>query len=163
MLVLTRKAGDSVDILNEIKVTVEEITDLDGRPIRGGAVQLGFESPRHVTIVRSELDFKKGNGSSGKRRKRTQHSGSTVKVPNATVLLSIDLPQQVPVKWHGQAALHVVQAGGEIDSDRTVWRLVCHCNDLINICHNIDILIVDLKRFQFASTDQGQNAASRIG
>ena len=47
MLVLSRKAGESIHIGSEIFITVVSIAN--------GRVKLGFEAPDHVRILRSEL------------------------------------------------------------------------------------------------------------
>jgi len=47
MLVLTRKAGESIVIGNEITVTVVEV--------RNGQVRLGIEAPRSIEVHRKEV------------------------------------------------------------------------------------------------------------
>ena len=47
MLVLTRKAGESIVLGDDIVVTVLEI--------RGGQVRLGVEAPRDISVHRSEV------------------------------------------------------------------------------------------------------------
>ena len=47
MLVLTRKAGESITIHDEIKVTILSV--------RGNRIRIGLEAPADVDIVRSEL------------------------------------------------------------------------------------------------------------
>jgi carbon storage regulator len=47
MLVLTRKAGESIVVGDDIVVTVLEI--------RGGQVRLGVEAPRDISVHRSEV------------------------------------------------------------------------------------------------------------
>lgn len=47
MLVLTRKAGESIIIANNVRVKVIEVTS--------GGVKIGIEAPRDVSIVRAEL------------------------------------------------------------------------------------------------------------
>ncbi len=47
MLVLTRKAGESVILGNSIKVTVLDLSH--------GIVRLGFEAPSDVSIYRQEI------------------------------------------------------------------------------------------------------------
>lgn len=47
MLVLTRKVGEKICIGDDITITVVEIDR--------GKVRLGFEAPREVQIMRSEL------------------------------------------------------------------------------------------------------------
>ena len=56
MLVLSRGKRESVVIGDEITLTVEEIAgQSDGRHILGATVRLGFQTPRYVSIYRSEL------------------------------------------------------------------------------------------------------------
>lgn len=50
MLVLTRKVGESINIGNNIKVT---IINMDG-----GQVRLGIEAPRDVIVHREEIYIK---------------------------------------------------------------------------------------------------------
>lgn len=50
MLVLKRKAGESIAIGADIKVVVVRILE--------GKVQLGIEAPPHVHILRAELDVR---------------------------------------------------------------------------------------------------------
>lgn len=47
MLVLTRKTGESIVIANNVRVKIVEVSP--------GAVRLGIEAPREVSIVRAEL------------------------------------------------------------------------------------------------------------
>ncbi|GAB6931754.1 carbon storage regulator CsrA [Calditerricola satsumensis] len=47
MLVLTRKAGESIVIGHDIEVTVLEV--------RGEQVRLGIRAPRHVAVHRTEV------------------------------------------------------------------------------------------------------------
>ena len=47
MLVLSRKTSETINIGNDITVTVLSI--------RGGKVRLGLEAPQEVPIIRSEL------------------------------------------------------------------------------------------------------------
>ena len=57
MLVLTRKAGESIVVGDEIVVTVLEI--------RGGQVRLGVEAPRDVSVYRSEVQAQVDDGVAG--------------------------------------------------------------------------------------------------
>lgn len=50
MLVLTRKAKQSIQIGEGIRVTVTKV--------RGNTVQIGIEAPEDISIVRSELLFR---------------------------------------------------------------------------------------------------------
>ena len=47
MLILTRKVGESINIGNDIKVTVVSF--------EGGQVRLGIEAPRDVIVHREEI------------------------------------------------------------------------------------------------------------
>ena len=47
MLILTRKAGESVIVGNSIRITVIELSH--------GVVRLGFEAPPDVSIYRDEI------------------------------------------------------------------------------------------------------------
>ena len=47
MLVLTRKMGETICLGSDITVTVVDI--------RGDRIRLGVEAPKHVPILRSEL------------------------------------------------------------------------------------------------------------
>ena len=47
MLVLTRKMGESIQIDDNISVTVSEV--------RGGRVRLSIDAPRSIRIVRKEV------------------------------------------------------------------------------------------------------------
>jgi carbon storage regulator CsrA len=48
MLVLSRKPGESIIIAGEIKITILEVI--------GNRVRVGIEAPKHIPIVRAELD-----------------------------------------------------------------------------------------------------------
>jgi carbon storage regulator len=47
VLVLSRKVNESIDIGNNIKITIVRI--------QGGGVRIGIEAPSEITITRSEL------------------------------------------------------------------------------------------------------------
>lgn len=47
MLVLSRKTGESIQIAENIRVTVTEV--------RGGRVRLSIEAPAHVRVLRKEI------------------------------------------------------------------------------------------------------------
>lgn len=49
MLVLTRKPGEAIEIGDGIRLIVVAV--------RGNTVKLGVEAPRHVRIVRQELEI----------------------------------------------------------------------------------------------------------
>ena len=59
MLILTRKSGASINIGDEIKVTVLEI--------RGSQVRLGISAPKHIQVDREEIT----------ERKRIEHRQET--------------------------------------------------------------------------------------
>ena len=48
MLVLTRRTGESVEVGPDVRVTIVKVWS--------GKVQIGFEAPRDVEILRSELE-----------------------------------------------------------------------------------------------------------
>ena len=110
MLVLTRKKGESVILGEEVTLTVEEICGSDGQRIFAAGVRLGFESPRYVSICRSELRPKGSRGGGGVKSgtaSPTQASptqprpGRLVEVPDAQVRLRIQVPQKIPVCCNG--------------------------------------------------------------
>ena len=47
MLVLTRKAGESIVIGNDVVITVLEV--------RGGQIRLGVDAPRNLAVHRAEI------------------------------------------------------------------------------------------------------------
>lgn len=49
MLVLSRKKGESIQIAENISITVSDV--------RGGRVRLSIDAPRSVRIVRGEIAF----------------------------------------------------------------------------------------------------------
>ena len=49
MLVLSRKKGESIQIADNISITVSDV--------RGGRVRLSIDAPRSVRIVRGEIAF----------------------------------------------------------------------------------------------------------
>jgi carbon storage regulator len=50
MLVLSRKVGQSIQIGDEIRVTVTQV--------RGGRIRIGIDAPEAVSIRRSELNLR---------------------------------------------------------------------------------------------------------
>lgn len=54
MLVLTRKAGETIRIGDNVVVTVERVD--------GNRVSLGIEAPRDVKILRGEIEENKTKG-----------------------------------------------------------------------------------------------------
>lgn len=61
MLVLTRRAGESIVIGNEIVVTIVEV--------RSGQVRVGIQAPRHIEVHRHEVyeQVREANISAAKR------------------------------------------------------------------------------------------------
>ena len=53
MLVLSRKQGESIVIDGGIRLTVIEV--------RGSVVRLGIEAPKHIQVLRSELEERRRN------------------------------------------------------------------------------------------------------
>lgn len=47
MLVLERKVGESINVGGVVKITITRI--------QGGQVRIGFEAPKEIKIVRTEL------------------------------------------------------------------------------------------------------------
>lgn len=47
MLIITRKAGESIMIGDDIEITISKVDD--------GSVKIGINAPRDVTILRKEL------------------------------------------------------------------------------------------------------------
>ncbi|MCH5376467.1 MAG: carbon storage regulator, partial [Planctomycetes bacterium] len=99
MLVLSRKPDESVILGDEVTVTVEEISGDDGQRIYGAKVRLGFQSPRHVSIHRSEyrekIEETSHEGGPARRPKRVQ--GKLIEISDAQVRLRIQLPRKIPV------------------------------------------------------------------
>jgi len=156
MLVLSRKKRESVDIGDEVTLTVEEIrgTD-DGQRIVGAVVRLGFESPRDIPIYRSELrSIGSGTAYAGRPRKpRPPRPGECVKISDAQVRLRIQVPRRIPVRCKGTAT--VEQVSEERFDDGTfastaVHHITCHTEDRITICNNITIATLDVHRFVFS-------------
>jgi carbon storage regulator len=53
MLVLSRKQGESIVIDGGIRLTVIEV--------RGSVVRLGIEAPKHIRVLRNELEERRRN------------------------------------------------------------------------------------------------------
>lgn len=49
MLILTRRTGEEILIGDDVRVAVLEVKS-------GGSVRIGIEAPKHVRVLRSELD-----------------------------------------------------------------------------------------------------------
>lgn len=54
MLILTRRVGESLIIMDDIKITVAQV--------RGGQVRIGIEAPKHVSVDREEIWISKQKG-----------------------------------------------------------------------------------------------------
>jgi len=82
MLVLTRKSGQKLIIANDIEIVILEI--------RGDAVKIGIEAPKHITIYREEIyeEIKKSN----------QKASSAEKISSS----SLDIAAQVLGKVNPQ-------------------------------------------------------------
>jgi carbon storage regulator CsrA len=155
MLVLSRGKRESIVIGEEITLTVEEIADQsDGRRIIGASVKLGFQTPRHVSIYRSELCAR--GTAAGTRPPAAQRpceqrreSGEIVTLTDAAVRLRIHVPRKVPVCHNGTPTIGQDTEGSETHSPGTVHHVTCHKDDKIAICHNINISALDFYRFVF--------------
>jgi carbon storage regulator CsrA len=156
MLVLSRGRRQSVVIGDEITLTVEDVCDgNDGRHIVGGTVRLGFQTPRYVSIYRSELRAKPSSAAhqGGVAPRPQRPAGRLVEVPNAQARLRIVVPRKVPVCHNGTPVVgrdFEEGCGADAGSPRTVYRVTCGKEDRITICHNIIIAALDLHRFVFS-------------
>ena len=156
MLVLGRGKRQSVVIGDEITLTVEEVCDSgDGGRIFGGTVRLGFQTPRYVSIYRSELRAKRPRAThTGGTARRTQpRAGQLVALSDAQVRLRIQVPRKVPVCHNGTPTVgHDSEEGfdGETHSPKTVHHVTCQKEDRITICNNITIAALDFHRFVFS-------------
>jgi carbon storage regulator CsrA len=152
MLVLGRKKNESVVLGDEVTLTVEEICGGDGRRIFGCTVRLGFQSPRCVSIYRSELLAKRsGAAHTGRRAKPAEpRPGRLVEIPDAEVRLRVEVPPKVPVCCNGTPMVGIDSEDGldgTAHRSRVVYHFVCHREDRITICNNIIILTLDVHRF----------------
>ena len=158
MLVLGRCSHQSVVLADEITLTVEEICDNDGRCIFGATVRLGFESPRYVSVCRSELCAKRSgtahaNGSPKPRKteKTTRpRTGKLVKISDAQVRLRIQVPRKIPVRCNGTPMVAIdseERLDGETHTSKAVHHVTCHKDDRITICNNITVATLDFRRF----------------
>jgi len=157
MLVLCRKKDESVVLGDEVTVTVEEICGGDGQRISGASLQLGFQSPRDVSIYRSELRAK---GSGGNRTGGTARpapppppTGHRVEISDALVRLRIHLPRKIPVRCNGTPTARVDAAeklDGDAHSSTAEHCVTCHKDDRITICNNITVAILKFHRFIFS-------------
>jgi sRNA-binding carbon storage regulator CsrA len=154
MLVLRRKYDESVIIGDEVTLTVEEIVDCgDGRPIFGATVLLGFQTPRHVPICRSELLRTRGSGGAppGRTEKPVPpRAGKLVEIADAMARLRIQVPPKIPVCCNGSptAGLDLEESPeGTNHAARTVYHVSCRKEDRITICHNLTVAIFNFQRF----------------
>jgi carbon storage regulator CsrA len=152
MLVLSRRRDESVVVGDEVLVTVQEISDQQGGRIAGAKVRLGFQSPRHVAIFRSECqdrDLTDGFPRRGSRRTYVL-SGKLISVPDALVRLSIQVPHRIPVCCNSQPLVASPPAE-PIDAARSAakatYDIVCREEDRVTICNNIVIATLDVQRF----------------
>jgi carbon storage regulator len=67
MLVLSRKTGESIQIAENIRVTVTEV--------RGGRVRLSIEAPEHIRVLRKEILDAAVSGVSDDSREASRSSG----------------------------------------------------------------------------------------
>ncbi len=160
MLVLSRKKRESVDIGDEVILTVEEIRGSDdGQRIFGATVRLGFQSPRYIPIYRSELrKTPSGTGHTGRPGKpRQPREGKVVEISDAQVRLRIQVPQKIPVRCNGTPTVGLdseERTDDERHTSTAVYHFTCHKDDRITICNNITIATLDVHRFVFSEHDQ---------
>ena len=152
MLVLSRRQDESVVLGDEVTVTVEEISDDDGQRIYGAKVRLGFESPRHVSIYRSEWREREEEGchDGGGARRRRPLPGKLVEISDAHVLLKIQVPRKIPVCCNGKPTIGSepeTQLDDGSKATTVVHRILCHKEDRITICNNIVVATLDFQRF----------------
>lgn len=152
MLVLTRKAYETVVVGDEITVTVEDISDKEGRHLSGVRVRLGFQCPRQVAIERSECRARNsGPGHwDGTRKAPQPRPGKVSEVSDAQVQLRIKVPRRVPVCLNGAptAGLDLQQAAPGPDSASVAqYRITCRQEDLVTICKNITVAALAFHRF----------------
>lgn len=151
MLVLSRKAGESVVLSDVLTLTVEDITDQEGQTIRGARVRLGFESPRHVNIYRSEWrQHGAEHAGSGRFRRPERLEGKTVRISDARFRLRIELPTRVPVKCDHRPIAQLIapsDASAPSAAQRVTVVVTCQDEDRITICHNIVVSTLDCRRF----------------
>jgi len=155
MLVLSRKKHESVVLADEVTLTVEGIQGGDGQYIPGASVRLGFQSPRYVSVYRSELRAKRsGTSRPGKTAEpaRPPAAGRSVEVSDARVGLQIQLPRNIPVCCNGTRSVGLdleEKCDGETHASKAVHRITCRKEDRITICNNINITTLDFRSFVF--------------
>lgn len=151
MLVLSRKRNDTVVIGDDATLTVERISlGDDARGVSGATVRLGFQAPRHVSVARGELQRMPSRQGQGKRPPRKRPEGRLVDIADATIHLRIQVPQKIPVACNGTRLVSgTTSTGSATDTEpRTTTHYVsCHKDDRITICHNINIAMLDIRRF----------------
>jgi carbon storage regulator CsrA len=152
MLVLSRKRGESVVLGDEVTLTVEEISDQDGRCIHGARVRLGFESPRHITIYRSEWRRRNAEslGGAAHARRALPREGRLVRIPDARIRLKIELPAKIPVQCDQRSITHldaVPSCDGATNGAKVSLNVTCQDEDRITICHSIVVATLDCQRF----------------
>jgi sRNA-binding carbon storage regulator CsrA len=157
MLVLRRKRHESVILGDEVTLTVEEICAGDGQRIFGATMRLGFQSPRYVSICRSELraDSSGAVRKGGRARPAQPRPGRLVEISDAQARLRVEVPPKVPVRCNGTPTVGVNSqetVGGATQSSTQVYHITCRKEDRITICHNIIIAALNFHRFVFAET-----------
>lgn len=153
MLVLGRRKHQSVVIGDEITLTVEEICNIgDGQRVFGATVRLGFQTPREVSICRSELCCAKRWGAArtgGASQRPRAPTGKLVELSDAQVRLRIQVPRKVPVRHNGTPTVgsdSEEPLDGEPQRPTAVYHVTCHKDDRIAICNNITIAALEFHR-----------------
>ena len=153
MLVLRRKRHESVFLGDEVTLTVEEICGSDGRRVFGAAVKLGFQSPRYVSICRSELRARRSTGvRRGGTKPAQARPGMLVELSDAQARLRVEVPPKVPVRCNGTPVVDVdsqQKLDGASGATNRVYHITCGKDDRITICHNITVAALDFYRFVF--------------
>ena len=152
MLVLSRRRDESVVLGDEVTVTVEEILDEKGQRVFGAKVRLGFQSPRYVTIFRSECRNRGVNTfvPSGVIKRSRPQAGKLVELSDAWVRLKIRVPRRIPVRCNGQPVTGTESThtgDGQMGAASVVHDIVCHKEDRITICNNITVATLDVLQF----------------
>jgi len=161
MLVLKRKPHESVVIGDEVTVAVDDISGNGyGQRISGATVRLGFQSPAHISIYRSELRDRRSDGirtgvATGPARlvkPARPPAGKTVEVPDGQVRLWIQVPQKIPISCNGTPLIGQ-DSKEEFDAadhaPKVAYNITCHKEDQITICNNIRIAVLNIYRFTF--------------
>ncbi|NLF70249.1 MAG: carbon storage regulator [Candidatus Anammoximicrobium sp.] len=153
MLVLTRKRHETVIVGDEIRVTVEEISDTDGRHLSGTRVRLGFQCPRQLAIERSECRARGGStfGSGADAKSAQARPGKVSEVPDAQVQLRVQVPRRVPVCLNGTPTVGLESPREPSGSDQRgmmLYRITCRREDMVSICKNITVAALAFYRFE---------------